>query len=1206
MKHPGLRALMALIPLALVSTGLAAARDLTFEERVEAQAAIDRVYYSHQIGATKPFEEAVPRAVLEVKVRKYLQQTVALETYWKTRVTDEMLQREMERMARGTRLPDRLRELFAALNEDPFVIKECLARATLVDRLARNFFAFDPGLHAEARQRAEEIHRQLAAGEIDFWNGHPDRTVVELVEREGDTGEPPEREDGLPKEGQPSRRLLSPEEFRKERARWPKDPGSVSPVAEEREAFVIRVALSDAPGESRLAAYAVPKRAWDLWWEAVKGDLRGEEVAAALSVGGSLPLAVRSPTGVPVASRSLTDAVQELLHEESSQSTTDDTWDNGILDDLPDPREGHTVAWTGSLMVVWGGMGSQYFNTGGRYDPATDTWTPTSTVGAPSGRSSHTAAWTGTLMIVWGGSDGSTTLNTGGRYDPATDSWTPTSTMGAPSERRSHTGVWTGDLMVVWGGYGAGFLSTGGRYNPAADTWTPTSAVGAPSARGGHTAVWTGTLMIVWGGYDGTYLNTGGRYNPAADFWTSTSTAGAPSGRMEHTAVWTGTLMIIWGGQTTFYFNTGGRYDPVTNSWSPTQTYEAPSPRTRHTAVWTGTVMVVWGGNQEFANGGRYDPAMDFWTPTSTVGAPVPRDEHTAVWTGSLMIVWGGCYFDPEYGYLDTNTGGRYDPATDSWTPTSTAGAPTGRSSHTAVWTGTHVVVWGGCGGDYLNTGGRYDPATDSWTSTSTVDAPSGRVEHTAVWTGTLMVVWGGYYYDGVDTSYYLNTGGRYNPLTDSWTPTSTVGAPSGRFSHAAVWTGTLMVVWGGHDSSTAPNTGGRYDPATDSWTPTSTVGAPSGRRSHTGIWTGDLMVVWGGYGGGFLNTGGRYDPATDTWTSTSTAGAPTGRSSHTAVWTGTHMVVWGGVYDDGASIYLLNTGGRYDPANESWTPTSTVGVPYGRYLHTAVWTGTAMVVWGGCYFDPEYGYLDTDSGGLYAPATDSWTSTSTAGAPSGREEHTAVWTGTHMVVWGGGWGYLNTGGRYIPPDDGDGDGYIEWLGDCDDANAAVYPGAPQICDGLNNDCSDPAWPSLAGTNEYDDDGDTLSECQDDCDDVVAATYPGAIEVNDGLDNQCDGDVGFGIVDEITGALVFSLTEPGEFCWPAQDGATLYQVIRSIFPSFLFFCVSGTTEVPCWTDTALPGVGLTFYYRVRPIEPYVGSWGVDSNGDELIGLCGEE
>ena len=56
------------------------------------------------------------------------------------------------------------------------------------------------------------------------------------------------------------------------------------------------------------------------------------------------------------------------------------------------------------------------------------------------------------------------------------------------------------------------------------------------------------------------------------------------------------------------------------------------------------------------------------------------------------------------------------------------------------------MIVWGGncCGGSYLNTGGRYNPATDSWTATSTANAPDGRLIHTAVWTGTEMIVWGG------------------------------------------------------------------------------------------------------------------------------------------------------------------------------------------------------------------------------------------------------------------------------------------------------------------------------------------------------------------------------------------------------------------------------------------------------------------------------
>ena len=55
-------------------------------------------------------------------------------------------------------------------------------------------------------------------------------------------------------------------------------------------------------------------------------------------------------------------------------------------------------------------------------------------------------------------------------------------------------------------------------------------------------------------------------------------------------------------------------------------------------------------------------------------------------------------------------------------------------------------------------------------------------------------------------------------------------------------------------------------------------------------------MIVWGGVNAtGYLNTGGRYDPGTDSWTATGTTGAPAARDYHTAVWTGSEMIVWGG-----------------------------------------------------------------------------------------------------------------------------------------------------------------------------------------------------------------------------------------------------------------------------------------------------------------------
>ena len=75
------------------------------------------------------------QAQIEKKVEDYLRNSQALEDYWQRPITADQLQAEMERMASHTKQPEVLRELFAALGNDPFVIAECLARPVLAERL---------------------------------------------------------------------------------------------------------------------------------------------------------------------------------------------------------------------------------------------------------------------------------------------------------------------------------------------------------------------------------------------------------------------------------------------------------------------------------------------------------------------------------------------------------------------------------------------------------------------------------------------------------------------------------------------------------------------------------------------------------------------------------------------------------------------------------------------------------------------------------------------------------------------------------------------------------------------------------------------------------------------------------------------------------------------------------------------------------------
>ena len=80
-----------------------------------------------------------------------------------------------------------------------------------------------------------------------------------------------------------------------------------------------------------------------------------------------------------------------------------------------------------------------------------------------------------------------------------------------------------------------------------------------------------------------------------------------------------------------------------------------------------------------------------------------------------------------------------------------------------------------------------------------------------------------------------------------------------------------------------------------------------------------------------------------------------------------------------------------------------------------------------------------------------------------------------------------------------DGDGLAEDCGDCDDSSAESYPGAEEVCDGLDNDCD-----SALGDDEDDADGDGWMVCEGDCDDADASLNLNDAD-GDGLDT-CAGD----------------------------------------------------------------------------------------------------
>jgi hypothetical protein len=190
---------------------------------------------------------------------------------------------------------------------------------------------------------------------------------------------------------------------------------------------------------------------------------------------------------------------------------------------------------------------------------------------------------------------------------------------------------------------------------------------------------------------------------------------------------WTPRGVFVWGGclgsqcDDTFTgvdeFVDGAFYDWRHRSW--TVVADSPlSPRDGAVASWNGELVIVWGGDggaNANPDGAAYNPAKDAWEHLPLSPLEMPRKGHSmTVIDNGQVVIWGGhgmvVPIDIANGEYDLNpydTGAVLSPD-GIWR----AMAPSplnGRDRHSALWTGSELLIVGGCCG--INGDGSWTPA---------------------------------------------------------------------------------------------------------------------------------------------------------------------------------------------------------------------------------------------------------------------------------------------------------------------------------------------------------------------------------------------------------------------------------------------------------------------------------------------------------------
>ena len=342
------------------------------------------------------------------------------------------------------------------------------------------------------------------------------------------------------------------------------------------------------------------------------------------------------------------------------------------------------------------------------------------------------------------------------------------------------------------------------------------------------------------------------------------------------------------------------------------------------------------------------------------------------------------------------------------------------RSRAAVVAMGKRVFFWGGqdTNGNPLKDGAIYTPLNNSWTYLPfDTGVPTARIMATAVWTGSVVIVFGG---SDVSGQNFYRDGAVYDPGQNSWSALPASNSIKTRSAPYGYWDGTRSIFWSGMGAFGAGITNvDRFDMT--SWSVSKPGGDPGALIYPATGFDGSVMYVFGGQlNGNRSDKGYTYTASSDIWAPISKTGfVLSPRSSAFGAWDGTRFVVWGGRDDNNG----LRSDGQYFSGGK-WTSLSTgfgSAVPSARLLafRRSGWafqTSPGVVAFIGGQTSIQQGTLTT-TGASYNVALATWTTIPQWPSMEPHEYGMGAWTGEEFVLWGGrdNNGVSSTGERWAP-----------------------------------------------------------------------------------------------------------------------------------------------------------------------------------------------